>query len=288
MKTISENRCFGGVQGVYEHESAETKTPMRFAVYTPPQAMPLPAPLSRIPAPVLWWLSGLTCTEQNFITKSGMQRYAAECGVVVIAPDTSPRGAGILYEDDKYDFGTGAGFYVDAAVAPWSRNYRMYSYIAEELPRVVSENFPAADMSRQGIAGHSMGGHGALIVALKNPGRFRSVSAFAPICNPSGCEWGRRALRGYLGEDEKKWREWDAVSLIEDGASCPPILAEQGESDEFLSGGQLRPEALEKACAAKNQPLNLRRHAGCDHSYYFIASFIGEHIAHHAAAAAGA
>ena len=276
MKTISENLCFGGVQGVYEHDSAETKTAMRFAVFAPPDVKS---------APVLWWLSGLTCTEQNFIAKSGMQRYAAECGLFVVAPDTSPRGAGIAGEDDAYDFGTGAGFYVDAAVAPWKKNYRMFSYISEELPRVFAEHFPAADMSRQCIFGHSMGGHGALIVALKNPGRFRSVSAFAPICNPSGCEWGRKALRGYLGENENEWRKWDAAALIEDGHSCPPIFVEQGAADEFLSGGQLRPESLEKACAENGQPLTLNRRGGYDHSYYFIASFIGEHIVRHAAAA---
>ncbi|MGI9298120.1 MAG: S-formylglutathione hydrolase [Gammaproteobacteria bacterium] len=287
MKTISENRCFGGIQGVYEHHSAETKTPMRFAVYTPPQAMPIPAPLSRKSAPVLWWLSGLTCTEQNFIAKSGMQRYAAEYGFFVVAPDTSPRGAGVPGEDDSYDFGTGAGFYVDAKVAPWDANYRMFSYIRDELPGVFSAAFSAADMSRQCVAGHSMGGHGALIVALKTPGRFRSVSAFAPICNPSGCEWGRRALRGYLGENESEWREWDAAALIEDGHSCPPILVDQGADDEFLSGGQLRPDALEEVCARKDQKLVLRRRAGYDHSYYCIASFIGEHFAHHAAAAGG-
>ncbi|MGI9307406.1 MAG: S-formylglutathione hydrolase [Gammaproteobacteria bacterium] len=279
MKIISENKCFGGVQGVYEHASAETKTPMRFGVFAPPAAAEN--------APVVWWLSGLTCTEQNFIAKSGAQRAAAECGVFVIAPDTSPRGAGVAGEDDAYDFGTGAGFYVDAQTAPWNENYRMYSYIAKELPAVVAANFPAADLSRQSIFGHSMGGHGALIIALKNPGRFASVSAFAPICNPSGCEWGRKALRGYLGEDEKIWRQWDAAALVEDGHSAPPLLVDQGADDEFLSGGQLRPEALEKACAAQKQPLTLRRQPGYDHSYYFIATFIGEHIAHHAKALRG-
>lgn len=281
MKTISENFCCGGVQGVYEHDSAMTKTPMRFAVFAPP-------PELQKNAPVLWWLSGLTCTEQNFITKSGMQQYAAAHGMFVVAPDTSPRGAGVAGEDDAYDFGTGAGFYVDAAQPPWDANYRMYSYLCDELPSVIAAAFPAADMSRQCIAGHSMGGHGALIIALKNPGRFQSVSAFAPICNPSGCEWGRKALRGYLGEDESIWRQWDATTLIEDGHICPSPLIDQGAADEFLSGGQLRPEALEKACADKNLPLILQRRAGYDHSFYFIASFIGAHFAHHAAAANGA
>ncbi|MBE8158940.1 MAG: S-formylglutathione hydrolase [Betaproteobacteria bacterium] len=235
MKTISENRCFGGLQGVYEHDSAATKTPMRFAVFAPPAAKK---------CPVVWWLSGLTCTEQNFIAKSGAQRVAAKYGVFLIAPDTSPRGAGISGEDDAYDFGAGAGFYLNAEVAPWDKNYRMYSYIAEELPEFLAANFAAADFSRQSIMGHSMGGHGALIIALKNPGRFLSVSAFAPICNPSGCDWGRKALRGYLGEDEKLWRQWDAVALLEDGKTAPPLLIDQGAGDEFLSGGQLRPEAL--------------------------------------------
>lgn len=281
MKTISENKCFGGMQGVYEHDSSETKTTMRFAAYAPPSAS------ARESAPVMWWLSGLTCTEQNFIAKAGAQRHAAEHGMFVVAPDTSPRGAGISGEDDSYDFGAGAGFYVDAAVAPWDKNYRMFSYVCEELPRAFSQNFPAADMSRQCISGHSMGGHGALIVALKNPGRFKSVSAFAPICNPSGCEWGRKALRGYLGENKSEWRKWDAAALISDGHSCPPIFADQGAADEFLSGGQLRPESLEKACAEKNQPLTLKLREGYDHSYYFVASFIGEHFAHHAAAMRG-
>lgn len=277
MKTISENLCFGGVQGVYEHASAATKTPMRFAVYAPPQA-------ESQKVPVVWWLSGLTCSEQNFINKAGAQRYAAEHGVLLVAPDTSPRGAGIAGEDEAYDFGSGAGFYVDATAAPWQANYQMYSYIVKELPEVLAANFPAADMSRQGIMGHSMGGHGALLIALKNPARYLSVSAFAPICNPSNCEWGQKALRGYLGGDKKIWRQWDAAALIEDGHSAPPLLVEQGAADEFLHGGQLRPEALAAACAAKNQPLTLRRQAGYDHSYYFIASFIGEHIHHHARA----
>lgn len=278
MKTISENKCCGGVQGVYEHDSAQTQTPMRFAVFAPPAAQK---------CPVLWWLSGLTCTEQNFITKSGAQQFAAQHGVFLVAPDTSPRGAGVPGEDDSYDFGTGAGFYLNAQIPPWNQNYRMYSYVAEELPAFIAENFPAADLSRQSIFGHSMGGHGALVIALKNPGRFLSVSAFAPICNPSGCDWGRKALRGYLGENQTEWRKWDAAALVEDGKTAPPLFIDQGADDEFLSGGQLRPDALETACAAKKQPLTMRRQPGYDHSYYFIASFIGEHIAHHAAALRG-
>ena len=277
MKTISENICFGGVQGVYEHESAATGTAMRFGVYAPPQA-------KTAAAPVVWWLSGLTCTEQNFITKAGAQRAAAEAGVFLVAPDTSPRGAGIPGEDDAYDFGSGAGFYVNATEKPWDKNYQMFSYVSDELPRIVADNFSRADIARQSIMGHSMGGHGALIVALKNPGRYRSVSAFAPICNPSGCPWGQKALRGYLGGDEKVWRQWDAAALIEDGASCPQPLIDQGGADEFLQGGQLRPDALQAACEKKNHPLRYRLQEGYDHSFYFIATFVGEHVAHHAAA----
>ena len=278
VKTISQNLCFGGVQGVYECFSPATNATMRFAVFAPPQTKN---------APVVWWLSGLTCSEQNFITKSGAQRYAAEEGVFIVAPDTSPRDTGIPGENDSYDFGSGAGFYVNATEAPWNAHYQMFSHVVEELPNVVGGLFPDADMSRQSIMGHSMGGHGALIVALKTPGRFQAVSAFSPICNLSGCEWGQRALRLYLGDNAESWRQWDATTLIEDGHSCPLIVAEQGEADEFLSGGQLRPQALEAVCAEKNQPLDFRYRAGYDHSYYFIAGFIGEQIARHAAVLRG-
>ncbi len=280
LNTISENICFGGTQGVYEHHSDVTNTPMRFAVFVPQQ-------LSEKPLPVIWWLSGLTCNEQNFITKAGAQQFAAQHGVIIVAPDTSPRGAGIQGEDDAYDFGTGAGFYVDATVTPWSHNYNMFSYISNELPDVIADNFTAANLNKQSIMGHSMGGHGALIIALKNPGRFASVSAFAPICNPADCAWGQKALSGYLGQDSAVWRQWDAANLIADGAKCPALLIDQGAADEFLHGGQLRPEALEAACEATNHPLTLRRQDGYDHSFYFIASFVGEHIAHHTKALLG-
>ena len=275
MKTISENLCFGGCQGVYEIESAATQTPMRFAVFAPPNADN---------APVIWWLSGLTCSEQNFITKAGAQQYAAKHGVFIVAPDTSPRQTGIADEDAVYDFGSGAGFYVDATISPWNAHYQMFSHIAAELPEIIKKHFAAADMSRQSIMGHSMGGHGALIIALKTAPRFKCVSAFAPICNPSAGDWGQKALRGYLGDNPREWRRWDATTLIEDGQTCAPIVVEQGADDEFLSGGQLCPKALETACAANNQPLTLHYRRGYDHSYYFIASFIGEHIARHAKA----
>ncbi len=273
METLAKNKSFGGAQLICRHDSAQTKTPMRFSVYLPPAAKN---------APVIWWLSGLTCTEENFTFKSGAQKCASECGVIVVAPDTSPRGAGVPGEEDAYDFGTGAGFYVDANIAPWSENYRMFSYIAEELPAVVAQNFPQADMRRQSVMGHSMGGHGALILALKNPGRFRAVSAFAPICNPSGCAWGQKALAGYLGEDKTEWQKWDAAELIKAGAKCPEIWAEQGAADEFLHSGQLMPEALQTACEKTNQPLKMQTRDGYDHSYYFIATFIGDHITRHA------
>ena len=273
METPGKYQSFGGWQLICRHQSQETGTAMRFGVYLPPDA-------DNKKMPVIWWLSGLTCTEENFVVKAGAQKYAAENGVIIIAPDTSPRGAGIDGEDDTYDFGSGAGFYVDAIVAPWNKNYRMFSYICNELPQVIAAHFPQADMNRQSIMGHSMGGHGALIIALKNPGRFLAVSAFAPICNPSRCEWGQKALAGYLGDDKNKWQQWDAAELIKSGAKCPPIWAEQGEADEFLP--QLMPDSLTQVCAAANQPLTMNRHKGYDHSYYFISTFIGNHITRHA------
>lgn len=275
METMAKSRCFGGWQLIMRHHSAETKTPMRFALYLPPDVES-----AGEKAPVIWWLSGLTCTEENFTVKAGAQKYAAENGVIIIAPDTSPRGAGIDGEDESYDFGTGAGFYVDALVPPWDNNYRMFSYITGELPEVVAANFPQADMRRQSIMGHSMGGHGALILALKTPGRYRAVSAFAPICNPSECAWGQKALSGYLGDDKSEWQKWDAAALIKAGAKCPPIVVEQGEEDEFLP--QLMPDALQAACEAAGQPLTLNRREGYDHSYYFIATFLPAQITRHA------
>lgn len=276
MEKVSENRCFGGAQAVYQHESAETGTPMRFSVFTPPQA-------ETEQRPVLWWLSGLTCSEENFTVKAGAQRYAAEHGLIVIAPDTSPRGAGIKGEDDSYDFGSGAGFYVDATQEPWDKNYRMYSYITDELQELVLDEF-RADPCRQGICGHSMGGHGALTLALNNPDIYKSVSAFAPICAPRQCPWGQKALRGYLGDVTEVWDNHDAVALIKAGNKVNgTILVDQGSADEFLTE-QLKPELLEQACEQHGQPLELRFQEGYDHSYYFIASFIGEHIHFHAQA----
>jgi S-formylglutathione hydrolase len=249
---------------------------MVFAVYLPPQAQ------AGGTLPVLYWLSGLTCTDENFSTKAGAQRYAAEHGVILVMPDTSPRGAGIAGEDDSYDFGTGAGFYLNATQAPWSRHYRMYDYIVNELPALIAGNFPV-DNARQSISGHSMGGHGALTIALKNPGKYRSVSAFSPIVAPMQVPWGQKAFKNYLGDDTAAWQQYDTIELIRNGAGKMPLLVDQGGADEFLDN-QLRPELLEQACRDAGFELTLRRQPGYDHSYFFIASFIGEHIAYHARA----
>jgi S-formylglutathione hydrolase len=274
ITTLSQNQCFGGMQSVCRHDSIETRCAMRFGVYLPPQAH-----TGRVP--VLYWLSGLTCTEENFITKAGAQRVAAELGLAIIAPDTSPRGLDIPGEADSYDFGTGAGFYVDATEAPWSQGYRMYSYVTQELFDLVAATFPV-DLARAGIFGHSMGGHGALTIALKNPSRFKSVSAFAPIASPARCPWGEKALTGYLGPDRNQWREYDATSLIEDrGWTGPALLVDQGTQDQFLQD-QLKPEMLEEACKRRGVALDLRMQPGYDHSYYFIASFIEDHLRFHA------
>ena len=273
IETIATHRCFGGRQGFYRHDSRETGTSMRFAVYVPPQA-------ERGPVPVVWFLSGLTCTEENFTVKAGAQRVAAELGLILVAPDTSPRGEGVA-DDPAYDMGQGAGFYVDATQEPWAKHYRMYSYVTRELPEIIASHFPA-DMARQGITGHSMGGHGALTIALNHPDRFRSVSAFAPIVAPSMVPWGEKALGLYLGSDRRTWRRHDAVALIEDGHRLPELLVDQGESDNFLDT-QLKPELLEAACVKGGIALTLRRQPGYDHSYYFIASFIEDHLRwHHA------
>ena len=272
MERLAEQRCFGGLQGIYRHQSEQTGTPMQFAVYSPEQA-------EHGTVPVLWYLSGLTCTEENFTIKAGAQRYAAEHGIMLIAPDTSPRGAAIPGEDEDYDFGSGAGFYLDAAVEPWCKHYRMYSYVTEELPELIFNHFNG-DHTRQGITGHSMGGHGALTIGLKHPEIYRSISAFSPICAPSECAWGQKALRGYLGDDQNQWRQYDACALIMDGKRSGEILIDQGDADEFLDS-QLLPENLQKACHQSDQPLRLRIQPGYDHSYYFIASFIGDHIAFH-------
>jgi S-formylglutathione hydrolase len=273
LETVSSAKSFDGTQGVYRHASRETGTEMIFAVYLPPQAE-----AARAKLPVIWYLSGLTCTHANVMEKAGYQRVCAELGLILVAPDTSPRGEGVP-DDPAYDFGQGAGFYVDAAEPPFAAHYRMYSYVAEELPALVAEHFPA-DMDRQAITGHSMGGHGALTLALKNPGRYRSVSAFAPIVAPSQVPWGEKALGGYLGSDRKAWRRHDAVSLIEDGARFAEILVDQGTSDSFLEQ-ELKPELLENACRAAGIPLTLRMQEGYDHSYYFVATFMEEHLRWH-------
>lgn len=274
VETVSTNKAFGGVQGVYRHASTATSTPMTFSVYVPPHA-------AGAMLPVLWYLSGLTCTHANVTEKGEYRRACAEAGVIFIAPDTSPRGEGVADVPD-YDFGQGAGFYVDATQAPWSEHFRMRSYIEQELPALIAEHFPMADMARQGITGHSMGGHGALTIGLRNPTRFRSVSAFAPIVAPGQVPWGKKALGGYLGDDRAAWRTHDAVALIEDGARLPELLVDQGAADNFLAE-QLRPELLADACAAAGIPLTLRLQPGYDHSYYFVSTFLAEHVAWHAA-----
>ncbi|ASR44978.1 S-formylglutathione hydrolase [Xanthomonas citri pv. mangiferaeindicae] len=276
MQRIEHRASFGGWQDVYEHASDTLGCTMRFAVYLPPQA-------EHGPLPVLYWLSGLTCNEQNFITKAGAQRYAAEHGVIVVAPDTSPRGEGVA-DAEGYDLGQGAGFYVDATQAPWSAHYRMHDYIARELPALIEAQFPTTDA--RAISGHSMGGHGALVIALKHPGRYRSVSAFSPIVAPSQVPWGEKAFSAYLGDDRAAWQAWDATALVATARERLPLLIDQGEADEFLDG-QLRPQLLQAACAAAGHPLELRMQPGYDHSYYFIASFIADHIAHHARALRG-
>ncbi len=270
---IEHRACFGGWQDVYRHTSTVLGCEMTVGVYLPPQA-------EHGPCPVLYWLSGLTCTEQNFITKAGAQRYAAEHGIILVAPDTSPRGDGVA-DADSYDLGKGAGFYLNATREPWAKHYRMYDYIVDELPEWVQANLPASDV--HSISGHSMGGHGALTIALKNPGRYRSVSAFSPIVAPSQVPWGQKAFTAYLGEDPAAWAQYDATALVAEAKERLPLLVDQGGADEFLDN-QLRPQLLQAACDAAGHPLELRIQPGYDHSYYFISSFIGEHIAHHAKA----
>jgi S-formylglutathione hydrolase len=273
LEQVAAHRCFGGTQGFYRHASAETGTPMRFAVFVPPQA-------ASGPRPVLYFLSGLTCTEENFTTKAGAQRRAAELGLVLVMPDTSPRGTDLPGEHESWDFGSGAGFYVDATEEPWSLNYRMYSYVTRELPALVAESFPV-EASQAGLFGHSMGGHGALVAALRNPAAWRSVSAFAPIVAPMHCPWGQKALSAYLGPDRARWRAYDSCALIEDGHRVPAILVDQGMEDPFLDQ-QLQPGRLEAACRDAGIPLTLRRQAGYDHSYYFVSSFVEDHLDWHA------
>lgn len=273
IERIEHRACFGGWQDVYRHRSAVLDCDMRFAVYLPPQA-------AKGPVPVLYWLSGLTCTEQNFITKAGAQRYAAEHGVALVAPDTSPRGDDVA-DDDGYDLGKGAGFYVNATTTPWSRHYRMYDYVVHELPELVEAQLPVTDM--RAISGHSMGGHGALIIALKNPGRYRSASAFSPIVAPSHVPWGKKALSTYLGDDIEAWKAYDATELVKTARARLPLLIDQGDADEFLHT-QLQPDLFKVAADAAAHPVILRMQPGYDHSYYFVASFIGEHVAYHATA----
>ena len=276
LTLLSEHACFGGTQRFYQHASFEIGLPMKFSVFLPPQA-------STGPVPALVYLAGLTCNEETFMTKAGAQRLAAELGLALIAPDTSPRGAKVPGEADSWDFGVGAGFYLDATQAPWAANYRMESYLTAELLPLLKATLPL-DAERIGLFGHSMGGHGALTLALRHPGLFKSVSAFAPICAPSQCPWGEKAFTGYLGADPSRWLAHDASALMRQSASAPfpgGILIDQGLGDKFLPD-QLNPHLFEAACAAVGQPLSLRRHAGYDHGYYFIATFMADHLAHHA------
>jgi S-formylglutathione hydrolase len=273
LETISENRSHGGRQLVCRHASAATGTVMTFSIFLPPQAE------SGAKLPVVWYLSGLTCTHANVTDKGEFRAACAELGLVFVAADTSPRGEGVP-DAEEWDFGQGAGFYVDATQEPWSTNYRMWTYVTEELPALVAAEFPV-DMERQGITGHSMGGHGALTVALRHPGRFRSISAFAPIVAPSQVPWGQKALAGYLGENRAQWRQHDAVALIEDGARVPELLVDVGTADQFLEA-ELRPELLKQACAEAGIPLQLNRRPGYDHSYFFISTFMAEHLRWHA------
>lgn len=271
---VSSNASCGGWHQQYSHRSEVLKCDMRFAIYLPPQAE------SGQPVPVLYWLSGLTCTDENFMQKSGVQRIAAELGIAVVAPDTSPRGEGVPDSPDaSYDLGLGAGFYVNATEAPWQQHYQMYDYVVKELPALIEANFPVS--ARKSIAGHSMGGHGALVIALRNPDSYRSVSAFSPICNPSDSPWGIKALNAYLGADQSQWQAYDASVLMARSDTHIPARVDQGGSDEFLDG-ELKPHALQTAALKSGYPLNLTVHDGYDHSYYFIASYIEEHLRFHA------
>ncbi|MBP7565059.1 MAG: S-formylglutathione hydrolase [Burkholderiaceae bacterium] len=277
MERVESHASFGGRQEVWKHASSTLNCEMKFAVYLPAQA------LAGERCPVLYWLSGLTCTEQNFITKAGAQEHAARHGLIVVAPDTSPRGEGVA-NDESYDLGQGAGFYLNATQQPWATHYRMADYVGEELPALIESHFPVSDA--RAISGHSMGGHGALVTALRNPGRYKSVSAFSPIVAPTQVPWGEKAFTAYLGADRAPWKAWDAVELVKTAAERLPLLVDQGDADEFLVK-QLRPELLQAACEAAGHPLTLRLQPGHDHSYYFIASFMGDHFAHHAAALRG-
>lgn len=276
MRRISENRCFGGVQGVYAHASQACSCEMTFGLYLPPAA-------TEGPVPLLWYLSGLTCTHENAMVKAGAQQWASEHGIAVVFPDTSPRGEGVA-DDDAYDLGQGAGFYVNATEAPWAPHFRMWDYVAEDLPALLFAEFPL-ERELQAITGHSMGGHGALTLAMAHPGRFRSVSAFAPICNPTGAEWGRKQLAAYLGPDEAAWSRHDASRMMAERGFPGQVLVDQGAKDQFLAN--LRPETLAAEMAARRQPGAFRMQDGYDHSYFFVASFMEEHVAFHAEALLG-
>ncbi len=272
LETVDSHKSFGGKQLRIKHRSQVLDCDMHFSLYLPPQ-------VEHHSVPVLYWLSGLTCTDENFVTKAGAQRYAAEMGVAIVTPDTSPRGDQVP-DEDAYDFGQGAGFYVNASEEPWRRHYRMYDYVVDELPALVNDRFPV-EGERASLCGHSMGGHGALIIALRNPGRYRSVSAFAPIASPMRCPWGHKALSRYLGDNRDRWRDYDATELMAEAEQKLPMLVDQGEADNFLAE-QLQPQLLEQAARDADYPLELRLQPGYDHSYFFIATFIEEHIRFHA------
>ena len=273
MQTLSENRCFGGTQGVYSHAASTTNCDMTFGLFLPEEAQDGPVP-------ILWYLSGLTCTHENAMTKAGAQQWAAEQGIALCFPDTSPRGEDVA-DDEAYDLGKGAGFYVNATQDPWARHFQMWDYVAEELPALLAENF-AIDMGRQAITGHSMGGHGALTLAMSLPGRFRSVSAFSPICNPTGADWGRKQLSAYLGDDETAWARHDASLLMAETGFDGPVLVDTGTSDQFLD--LLKPETLAAAAAKRRQQIQFRMQPGYDHSYFFVSTFMEDHVAFHAEA----
>ena len=279
IENLSVNKCFGGWHKQYSHNAKTLNCSMRFAIYLPPQA----SKENRVP--VLYWLSGLTCTDENFVTKAGAQQFAAQHGVAIVAPDTSPRGEGVPDDADAaYDFGLGAGFYVDATQQPWASHYQMYSYIVDELPALINAQFPV-DANRVSISGHSMGGHGALSIALKNPGRFKSVSAFSPICSPLNCPWGDKTLGNYLGADKSTWAQYDTVALVAEAKEHLPVLVDQGEADNFLDE-QLKTPLLIEAANRAGFPMDIRMQPEYDHSYFFIATFIAEHMAFHARALA--
>lgn len=277
MEKISENRCFGGYQYQYEHDSSVVNCRMRFGLFLPPQVQSGDTGSTKVP--VLYWLSGLTCTDENFTHKAGAQRLAAELGIAIVMPDTSPRGECVPDDEDgAYDFGLGAGFYVNATQAPWHQHYQMYEYVTQELPSLIEEHFAVSD--KRSISGHSMGGHGAITIGLKNPERYQSISAFSPICHPMDSPWGKKVLSRYLGNDQEQWKVYDSVELMQSATTHLPLLIDQGEDDQFLHE-QLKPDTLQAAAARVNYDLTLRMHAGYDHSYFFIASFIEEHMRFH-------